>query len=73
MICQRRASMGHRCCFRQHYATTWRKGAAPIALEECTGDRVPGAVAWNLFHIDAKFADVETVEMCLTYLVILTK
>lgn len=32
-----------------------------------------GAVAWNLFDIDAKFADVETVETCLAYLVIFTK
>jgi len=32
------------------------------------GDRVPGAVLWNLFDIDAKFGDVETVESCLQQL-----
>ena len=31
-------------------------------------DRVPGAVAWNLFDIDAKFADVEPVNTCVNYL-----
>ena len=32
------------------------------------GDRVPGAVAWNLFDIDAKFADVTGVDECVAYL-----
>ena len=31
-------------------------------------DRVPGAVAWNLFDIDAKFADVLSVDDCVAYL-----
>ena len=38
------------------------------AVKECLGDRVPGAVAWNLYDIDAKFADVETVDTCVNYL-----
>jgi N-carbamoylsarcosine amidase len=29
---------------------------------------VPGAVAWNLFDIDAKFGDVHTVDECVAYL-----
>ena len=37
-------------------------------MKECIGDRVPGAVAWNLFDIDAKFADVEPLERCIAYL-----
>jgi Lon protease-like protein len=28
-------------------------------VRECVGDRVAGAVEWNLFDIDAKFGDVE--------------
>ena len=39
-----------------------------IAVRECIGDRVPGAVAWNLYDIDAKFADVESVDHCVDYL-----
>ena len=37
-------------------------------MKEAIGDRIPGAVLWNLFDIDAKFGDVETVERCLQYL-----
>ena len=44
------------------------EGFRTIAVKEAIGDRVPGAVAWNLYDIDAKFADVETVETCVNYL-----
>ncbi len=44
------------------------KGYRTIAVRECIGDRVPGAVAWSLFDIDAKFADVESVGTCVDYL-----
>jgi maleamate amidohydrolase len=44
------------------------EGFRTIAVRECIGDRVPGAVAWNLFDIDAKFADVESVDTCVNYL-----
>jgi N-carbamoylsarcosine amidase len=37
-------------------------------VRECVGDRVPGVVEWNLFDIDAKFADVERLETVLGYL-----
>jgi N-carbamoylsarcosine amidase len=37
-------------------------------VKECVGDRVPGAVARNLYDIDAKFADVESVDTCVNYL-----
>ncbi len=43
-------------------------GFRTIAVRECIGDRVPGAVAWNLYDIDAKFADVESVDTCVEYL-----
>ena len=29
---------------------------------------MPGAVAWNLYDIDAKFADVHSVDECVEYL-----
>ena len=50
--------------------STWRtpNSFRTIAVKEAIGDRVPGAVAWNLFDIDAKFGDVHTVDECVAYL-----
>jgi N-carbamoylsarcosine amidase len=42
-------------------------GFRPIVVRECVGDRVPGVVEWNLFDIDAKFGDVESLETVLGY------
>lgn len=42
-------------------------GFRPIVVRECVGDRIAGAVEWNLFDIDAKFGDVESLETVLTY------
>ncbi|MNV63303.1 N-carbamoylsarcosine amidase [compost metagenome] len=55
-------------CVRTTLCDGLAEGFRTIAVKECIGDRVPGAVAWNLFDIDAKFADVETVDSCLDYL-----
>ena len=44
------------------------EGFRPIVVKEAVGDRIPGAVLWNLFDMDAKFADVESVDCCLEYL-----
>src|ERR671934_282338 len=38
-------------------AVSW--GYRVIVPEECVGDRAEGPHAWNLFDIDAKYADVE--------------
>jgi maleamate amidohydrolase len=43
-------------------------GFRPIVVRECVGDRVAGVVEWNLFDIDAKFGDVESLETVLEYL-----
>jgi nicotinamidase-related amidase len=43
-------------------------GFRPIVVRDCVGDRVAGAVEWNLFDIDAKFGDVEPLESVLDYL-----
>src|SRR5579884_438377 len=43
-------------------------GFRPIVVRECVGDRVPGVVEWNLFDIDAKFGDVESLDTVLEYL-----
>jgi nicotinamidase-related amidase len=55
-------------CVRTTICDGLAEGFRTIAVKECIGDRVPGAVAWNLYDIDAKFADVETVETCVDYL-----
>jgi nicotinamidase-related amidase len=55
-------------CVRQTICDGLAEGFRPIAVKEAIGDRIPGAVLWNLFDIDAKFGDVETVERCLQYL-----
>lgn len=55
-------------CVRTTICDGLAEGFRTIAVKECIGDRVPGAVAWNLYDIDAKFADVETVDTCVNYL-----
>ncbi|SAL25133.1 isochorismatase family protein [Caballeronia humi] len=55
-------------CVRTTLCDGLAEGFRTIAVRECIGDRVPGAVAWNLFDIDAKFADVESVDRCVDYL-----
>ena len=55
-------------CVRTTICDGLAEGFRTIAVRECIGDRVPGAVAWNLFDIDAKFADVEPVATCVNYL-----
>ncbi len=55
-------------CVRTTICDGLADGFRTIAVRECIGDRVPGAVAWNLYDIDAKFADVHSVEECVAYL-----
>lgn len=55
-------------CVRTTICDGLAEGFRTISVRECTGDRVPGAVAWNLFDIDAKFADVHGVDDCVDYL-----
>jgi N-carbamoylsarcosine amidase len=55
-------------CVRTTLCDGLAEGFRTIAVRECIGDRVPGAVEWNLFDIDAKFADVESVNRCVDYL-----
>ena len=55
-------------CVRETLCDGLADGFRTIAVKECIGDRVPGAVLWNLFDIDAKFGDVTPVDECVTYL-----
>ena len=55
-------------CVRQTVCDGLAEGFRPIVAKEAVGDRVPGAVLWNLFDMDAKFADVEPVDRCIEFL-----
>ncbi|MEL6204303.1 MAG: isochorismatase family protein [Pseudomonadota bacterium] len=55
-------------CVRTTICDGLAEGFRTIAVREAIGDRVPGAVAWNLYDIDAKFADVESTADCVAYL-----
>jgi N-carbamoylsarcosine amidase len=52
-------------CVRETVCDGLADGFRPIVVREAVGDRIPGAVLWNLFDIDAKFGDVETLDACL--------
>jgi nicotinamidase-related amidase len=55
-------------CVRHTVEDALGLGFRPIVVRECVGDRVAGAIEWNLFDIDAKFGDVEPLESVLEYL-----
>jgi nicotinamidase-related amidase len=55
-------------CVRHTVEDALGLGLRPIVVRECVGDRIAGAVEWNLFDIDAKFGDVEPLETVLEYL-----
>jgi maleamate amidohydrolase len=55
-------------CVRHTAEDAIAEGFRPIVVREAVGDRVPGVVQWNLFDIDAKFGDVESLEVVLGYL-----
>ena len=55
-------------CVRTTICDGLADGFRTIAVRDCIGDRVPGAVSWNLYDIDAKFADVHDVDECVKYL-----
>ncbi|MCZ6605701.1 MAG: isochorismatase family protein, partial [Alphaproteobacteria bacterium] len=55
-------------CVRSSIEDALAEGFRPIAVRECIGDRIPGAVEWSLFDVDAKFGDVELLETVMEYL-----
>ncbi|MDX2158908.1 MAG: isochorismatase family protein [Hyphomicrobiaceae bacterium] len=55
-------------CVRNTVEDAIADGFRPIVVREAVGDRIIGAVEWNLFDIDAKFGDVEPLEKVLGYL-----
>ncbi|MEZ5856636.1 MAG: isochorismatase family protein [Hyphomicrobiaceae bacterium] len=55
-------------CVRNTVEDAIADGFRPIVVREAIGDRIIGAVEWNLFDIDAKFGDVEPLDKVLGYL-----
>lgn len=55
-------------CVRHTAEDALANGYRPIVVKEAIGDRVPGVVQWNLFDMDAKFADVEPLANVVQYL-----
>ena len=55
-------------CVRHTTEDAIAEGFRPIVVREAVGDRVPGVTEWNLFDIDAKFGDVESLARVLEYL-----
>jgi maleamate amidohydrolase len=56
------------CCVRATVQDALAHGFRPVVVKECVGDRIPAAVQYNLFDIEAKLGDVRTVSECLDYL-----
>jgi len=55
-------------CVRSSTEDAIADGFRPIVVREGVGDRIMGAVEWNLFDIDAKFGDVVGVDEVLDWL-----
>lgn len=55
-------------CIRNTVEDAIAEGFRPIVPRETIGDRIAGAVEWNLFDIDAKFGDVEPIDNVVAYL-----
>lgn len=55
-------------CVRHTVMDSTGYGFKTIVPEGTVGDRVPGVIEWNLFDMEAKFADVVPVEEVVKYL-----
>ncbi len=55
-------------CVRNTVEDAIADGFRPIVVREAVGDRIMGAVEWNLFDVDAKFGDVESLQTVLDQL-----
>jgi nicotinamidase-related amidase len=55
-------------CVRATVEDAIADGFRPIIVRECIGDRIAGAVEWNLYDMDAKFGDVESLDTVLDHM-----
>ena len=55
-------------CVRATVEDAIADGFRPIIVRECIGDRIAGAVEWNLYDMDAKFGDVESLDAVLEHM-----
>ena len=55
-------------CVRHTVQDAMCEGFRTIIVRECVGDRVPAAIEWNLFELDMKCCDIESLDRVLAYL-----
>ena len=55
-------------CVRHTVMDSTGYGVKTTVPEGTVGDRVPGVIEWNLFDMEAKFADVVPVDEVVEYL-----
>ena len=55
-------------CVRHTVMDSTGYGFKTVIPEGTIGDRVPGVIEWNLFDMEAKFCDVEPVDVVVKYL-----
>ena len=55
-------------CVRHTVMDSTGYGFKTIVPEGTIGDRVPGVIEWNMFDMEAKFCDVDTVANVVKYL-----
>ena len=55
-------------CVRHTVMDSTGYGFKTVIPEGTIGDRVPGVIEWNLFDMEAKFCDVEPVDIVVKYL-----
>lgn len=55
-------------CVRATAVDACQSGFRPMVVQECVGDRSQAAHLQSLFDLDAKYADVVSLEECVNYL-----
>lgn len=55
-------------CVRHTVEDALGEGFRTILVRECVGDRVGAAVEWNMFDIDMKYSDVESLDDVIGYI-----
>jgi nicotinamidase-related amidase len=60
-------------CVRASAVDCCQHGFVPVVVREAVGDRAPGPHEANLFDLQAKYADVTTLERARQYLAELSR
>lgn len=55
-------------CVRHTVEDALGEGFRTVIVRECVGDRVAAAVEWNIFDLDMKYSDVESLDDVIAYI-----